>query len=110
MSDSLDLTQQHTRFRTLVQELVQGRRQLSPEQSKTDWIVVCFDSREAFAQHFPDRAACDRWLTDQERYARETAETVGSEIDRILREGFSYQDLESLRYEFPRLEEDNKPN
>ena len=76
-----------------------------PSSAFRDWVVACFESRAEFLSRFPDRQACESWLVEQETEVEEVRDAIASETTRLMKEGFRYQDLEALRFEFPGPEE-----
>src|SRR5262245_55580029 len=97
----MDASQQHGRFRALFGSIVQRRREYFPTQAKGNWVVQCYDSIDAFVARFPNRLECENWITEQEETALNLDRDLRSELDRVLERGFSYGDMEELRYEFP---------
>jgi hypothetical protein len=101
----MDADRQHERFRNLVRELVQQRRMAFPAAITSDWVISCYDSLAAFRQRFPNAHEAEKWIEEREDEDQACNETVNSELERILEDGLSYQDVESLRYEFPPCEQ-----
>ena len=102
----MDARSQHDRFRSLVKPLVEYRHKWDPSFAQQDWMTKCYDSRDVFETFFPDRSACETILNELETDMRNNADDIIAEASRLRREGLSYLDIERLRYEFPRIEED----
>jgi hypothetical protein len=92
---------QHERFRSLVDDLVLERRRLFQADAATDWVVACYDSVAAFQQRFPNSSEYEKWIQNAEQEDLDRNADLSFELNRLLRDGFTYEDLESLRYDFP---------
>ncbi len=106
MSNPLSLVDQHARYRALSKSVVEGYLKHFPNEAHDWWQVTCYESREVFGETFPDRVACNQMLNDLEEECSKIEEAVGEQIDRIMRDGLTYEDLELLRYEFPLPDEE----
>lgn len=97
MANPLDLSDQHTKFRTMVKCIVENFL----ANDSDDWRIACYKSIETFEETFPDRLACHQMLNRLERDFKRIKESVSKTIDRIKRTGLTYEDIEFLHYEFP---------
>ena len=101
MSNPLDLSDQHCRFRLLIKKTVEGYLKNFPDEARDWWQVACYESMKVFERTFPDRETCNQMLIKLAQDLRDIEVSVDEEIDRLQQEGLSYEHTEFLRYEFP---------
>ena len=98
---SSDPTVHHGFFRNLIEHLVEAG-------TAPDWMKESYHSADAFIEHFPDHDERAEWLRKTlEEENQRNVDDMNKILDGLMENGFSYRDLEEMRYEFPSPEEGN---